>query len=130
MFTDLIQPATTTMTMRRARVVRLTAPSEDLVRRGAVLLEDALATASFPAADGGRMLVVRRLAVGAIRPDQSPAGLALAVERALRELAAGAVYALDPSAPARPAVYFSDGGEPYALLAARLARGEPTGAWF
>ncbi len=112
---------------RRARKVHLTGSSEDLIRRGAVLLEDALHTASLPESDG-RLLVVKSLHVGMIRPDASSATLALAIERRLREVAA--VHASDSTAHLREAVYFRDDAEPSILLALRLARHEPTSAWF
>ena len=39
--------------MRRVRTVHLSAPTDGLLRRGELLLEDALHTAALPAADGG-----------------------------------------------------------------------------
>jgi hypothetical protein len=115
---------------RRVRRVRLAAPHPDLVRRGAVLLEDALHTASIPGGDGGRLVLVRRLDVGRIHPRAAPSTLALAIERRLREVELTAVHAEDPSAPAAPAVFFRDGAEACALLAVRLAAGAPVDAWF
>ena len=46
---------------RRASLVRLTAPDERWVRRGALLLEDALRTVTIPGAGSGRVLLVRGL---------------------------------------------------------------------
>lgn len=111
---------------RRAHKVHLTAASEDLIRRGALLLEDALHTASLPEPE--RLLVVRSLHVGAIRPDSSSATLALTIERRLRDVVP--VHASDPAAHLREAVYFRDAAEPSVMLALRLARRESTSAWF
>lgn len=116
--------------VRYVRTVRLRAPEAKFVRRGVTLLEDALHTASMPGAADGQVLCIRSLAVGVIRPDQSAASLALAIERQLQHLRARAVHALAPGAVQQPAVYFRDDVEPYVLLALRLARGQPVAGWF
>lgn len=110
--------------------MRLEAPSEALIRRGAILLEDALRTASVPEADGGRLLIVRSLFLEKIRGSQSPAAIAILIEERLRHLTLTAVYAEDPAAGNHPVVYFHDEVEPYIRLAVRLARKEDTSAWF
>lgn len=115
---------------RRVRRVRLAAPRPELVRRGAVLLEDALHTASIPAGSGGRLVLVRRLDVGRIHPHAPPSTLALAIEARLREVELAAVHGDDPAAPAASAVWFRDAAEAYALLAVRLASGRAADAWF
>lgn len=115
---------------RQVRTVRLHAPDERSIRRGALLLEDALHTASLPDAAGGRLLVVRSLACGTIRAGQSPASLALRIEQRMRQLSSTAVYAESAGAEAATAVYFHDAVEPYIRLALRLARQQSTGAWF
>lgn len=112
---------------RRVRKVYLTGPNEDLIRRGALLLEDALHTASLPQS-GGHLLIVKSLNVGAIHPDLSPASLALAIERRLRDVVP--VHAGSPTAHLRETVYFRDDTEPAIMLALRLARRESTSAWF
>ena len=110
--------------------VRLTARSPALVRRGALLLEDALRTASFPESGRGRVLLIRRLPVGVIHGHLPPASVALALERLVRQLAVSAVHALDPSAGKQDAVFFHDDAEPPLALVERLVRGEPATAWF
>ncbi|MCP3100741.1 hypothetical protein LZ198_17875 [Myxococcus sp. K15C18031901] len=115
---------------RHVETIRLTARTPALVRRGAVLLEDALRTASFPEAGRGRVLVIRRLPVGIIQGHLPPSSVALALERVVRELAASAVHAEEPSAPHQDAVFFHDDAEPPLALARRLVRGEPALAWF
>ncbi|MCP4694975.1 MAG: hypothetical protein GY859_43510 [Desulfobacterales bacterium] len=113
---------------RRVRTVRLRAPSHSLLKRGEILLEDALRTASIPAAETGRLLIVRSLSVGAIQSRRGSSSLALAIERRLRRIRIRAVYA--GAATDQDAVYFHDDAEPYILLARRIARGESPRAWF
>ena len=107
---------------RRVRRLALRAPTEALARRTAIALEDALHTASLPDGDGSRVVIIRRLALGRIRPDLSPAQLALAIEQRVWEAGAAAVYALDAKAARASVVYFRDEAEPLVLLARRLAR--------
>jgi hypothetical protein len=116
--------------MRHVDTVRLEAQSHALVRRGALLLEDALRTASLPEAGPSRVLLIRRLPVGVIRAHLPPSSLALTLERVVRQLAVSAVHAGDASAPHQESVFFRDDAEPPVLLAGRLARGEPVTAWF
>ncbi len=116
--------------MRHVGTVRLAARSDALVRRGALLLEDALRTASLPEAGPGRVLLLRTLRVGVIRADLPPSSLALTLERRVRELLGSAVHAVSPSAPHADVVFFRDDAEPPAALAGRLARGESVSAWF
>lgn len=115
--------------VRRVRKLALRAPREELVRRGVLLLEDALHTASLPD-PGGRLLIIRSLDVGTIRGSQSAASVALAVEQRMAALAPSAVHAAAPEAEWAPAVYFRDAVEPYVLLAQRLAWHGRAGGWF
>jgi hypothetical protein len=116
--------------MRHVHTVRLTAPQDSLIRRGAILLEDALHIASLPEPEGERVLIVRSLNIGTIRSHQSSASLALIVQQRLSEMSANAVYAIDPAASRASAVYFRNDAEPYWVLAARLAKGLPATEWF
>jgi hypothetical protein len=116
--------------MRRVRTVQLSAPNDGLLRRGELLLEDALHTASLPAADGGWLWLVRSLSVGRIDPRGSSASLALAIERQMAQLGALALHGSDPGADTAPVVYFHTGLEASILLALRLCRGEPIQGWF
>jgi hypothetical protein len=116
--------------MRRVRTVHLSAPNDGLLRRGELLLEDALHTASLPAADGGWLWLVRSLSVGRIDPRDSSASLALAIERQLAQLGALALHGSDPGADTAPVVYFRTSLEAPILLALRLYRGEPVHGWF
>ena len=116
--------------MRRVRTVHLSAPNDGLLRRGELLLEDALHTASLPAADGGWLWLVRSLSVGRIDPRGSSASLALTIERQLAQLGALALHGSDPGAETAPVVYFRTSLEASILLALRLYRGEPIQGWF
>ncbi|MBA2700679.1 MAG: hypothetical protein H0U58_03130, partial [Chloroflexi bacterium] len=114
---------------RRVHRLRLKAPSEDFVRRGAVLVENALRSASLPDEDG-RLLVVRRLDLGMIALDRPPSVLAAEISACFRGLGANAVSAGSPRAATSPAVFFSDDTEPFVELAVRIARRKPAGEWF
>lgn len=115
---------------RRVQTVRLRSASDTLIRQGAILLEDALHTASLPGIDDGRLLIIRSLNLGKINTRQSSAGLALTVEKCLWQLSATAVYAEDPTANKASAVYFRDDAEPYICLAKRLIQQGSTDEWF
>ena len=117
------------LSTRRVRRVALEAPHEGLVRRGAVLLEDALRTATL-GDDGGRLVLVRRLDAGVILPGGSASSVALSLERSYRSAESSAVHGGDPSAPSARAVWFADAVEAHAVLASRLALGEVPSAWF
>ncbi len=122
--------ASLTYPQRRVHTVRLSASSETLMRRGTILLEDALHAAAFPDAEGGRLLLIRSLDLGKIDTRQSSASLAVNVEQRLHQLASSAIHALDLAASEQPAVYFRDRTEAYIGLALKLARRESTAAWF
>jgi hypothetical protein len=115
---------------RLVRRLRVCGPTDTLVRRGIILLEDAFNTASLPGGSGSRVILIRRLAVGRIRSSAASSQVALAIERRLWELASGAVHAGDPSAGDAAAVYFRDAGEAHVALAVRLARGVAPVEWF
>ena len=113
---------------RHVHTVHLRSRDQALIHRGAVLLEDALHTASFP--ESGRLLLVRSLNVGKIHTQQSSATLALVLEQRLAQIGVTAVHAEDPAANRAIAVYFRDQVEPYLCLAVRLANHLSTDEWF
>jgi hypothetical protein len=116
--------------LRRVSKLRLRSRDESLIRRGAILIEDGLRTASLPDADGGRLWIVRKLSLGRIRAGDLPSSIALRIEARFRESGAFAVHAESPQAGAGEAVYFDDDVEPYVALALRIAQGRPPTAWF
>lgn len=116
--------------LRRVRRVSLRAPNEALVRRGALLLEDALRTAAWSLDAPGSLVVVRRLDVGAIDPHESPVALSARIEERLRSLATQVVPATAPSAEHAAAVRFRDPIEPAILLAEHVARSAAPAPWF
>jgi hypothetical protein len=118
---------------RRIGVARIRGRSEPLIRRGALLLEDALRTASLPGTEHGRLLLIRSLTLGTIRPTLSAATLAHQLEQRVAELARLAVHGDDPRASHAPAVYFHDRLDAVITLIRRLAGGtlsESGGAWY
>src|SRR5262249_4832484 len=116
--------------LRQVKKLRLRSPDESLNRRGAILIEDALRTASFPHPGGARVPGSRKLSLGRISANQAPAYIALQIESLCRDLETFAVHALSAEAIAAPVVYFDDDLEPYVLLAVRIASSLPVDAWF
>ena len=116
--------------MRRVRRLQLSAPSERLCRRGQFLLEDALRTASLPAADDARLWLVRSLKLGSIDPRGSPGRLALRIEERLRQSGLEACAGGEAGADQAPVVVFASALDAAIALAERLARGEPARAWY
>ncbi len=116
--------------LRRVRRVSLRAPNEALLRRGALLLEDALRTAAWTLDAPGSVVVVRRFDVGAIDPRESPAALSVRIEQRLRALEPHVVPATSPSAERADAVRFRDAVEPAVLLVEHVARSSGPAPWF
>jgi hypothetical protein len=117
---------------RRIERLQLRARDPALVRRGAILVEDALRTATVPGEDGRRILIVRRIDLGRIDLAAPPSAVALAIERTLTTIRTRAVRAEDPGADAADAVTFVDEIAPL-VEAARIVVGISriaTDAWF
>jgi hypothetical protein len=114
---------------RRVRKLRVRAGSDALVRRGAILFEDALRTATLPGGDGRGLLVIKRLALGRISGDSAASSLALRLSERVRALAVHAQPA-DEEHTESPAVWFPDEIEPIVQLALRVARRQAAQAWF
>src|SRR5512146_981556 len=114
---------------RTVRKLRLRAPSEAGVRRAAIALEDALRTASLPDG-GGRMLFVRRLALGRIDPSAPPTSMARALERALAQSDRAWRHGADPGAGSAGGVWFRDPLDAHLALAFRLLSGPAPGEWY
>lgn len=115
---------------RQIKTLRLHATQPSLLQRGAILVEDALRTASLPGADGSRVLIVRRMSLGKISAGSAPSSVAMLMEQRFRQVGASAVHGDDPQAESAGAVYFRDEVEPYVALALRTALGKDTSAWF
>ena len=108
---------------RRIKVARLRGRSEPLIRRGAMLLEDALRTASIPGIERDRLLLIRSLSLGLIHADKSAVVVARQLERQIAELARCAVHGTDPRAAGAQAVYFHDRLDAVIALSRQLGRG-------
>ena len=67
--------------LRRIDRLYLTAAAEEGVSRGRLLVEDAFRIASFPGEAEHRVLVIRRITLGTVDPDRSPAALAPLIEK-------------------------------------------------
>lgn len=109
---------------RRIRTARLRGGSEPLIRRGALLLEDALRTASLPGTDRERLLLIRSLSLGVLRSDKSAARVARQLEAQVAEFARQAVHGDDPRAADALAVYFHDRLDAVVAFIRHLAQGD------
>lgn len=116
-------------TSRTVRRFRLRAPSESAIHRAVVLFEDALRTASLPDA-AGRIVIVRKLALGRIDSRVAPQMIALQLERAFERLSPECAYADTPGASGAPAVWFRDALDAHTRLALRIAEGDPADGWY
>jgi hypothetical protein len=123
-------PLAATNAGRRVGRVRIRASADETARHAAILLADALSTASLPGADSQRLVVIRRLALGRIPARASAASIALLIERAARDAASEAVSADATSVDSAPAVAFRDRAQALAMLARALASGGPRDHWF
>jgi len=117
------------MTDTRVARLTLTAPDDEHVRRGAILVEDAMRIATMPAAARHRVYIVRHLDIGVIAADASPQTIALQIERRLEHAQLAAVPATGASAATARAVYFADEPTAIAELARRLVHARPV-EWF
>lgn len=113
---------------RRIRRVCFACQREEHARRGRMLLEDALRTASL--GDEGRVVVIRSLALGRLSPHSSPMEWSLRLEQQVRRVKAAAVFAETPGAAAAEAVWFHNEIAMWVALATRAARGMPCCEWF
>lgn len=118
------------MDERRVHALRLHAHTHSGAQHAAILLEDALRTATLPGASEGRLVLVRRLDLGAVDLRLSSASLALQVEQRMRDVQAEAVYAGQPGAAGAKLVYFRDRVEALVHFIRRLSQGEIPTEWF
>ena len=120
----------TPLPARRVRRMHVRAHADDDARHAATLLADALRTASLPAPDEGRLVVIRRLALGRISVRVSPSSLALHIERVAHDVMSQAVTFDVPAAGAANAVVFPDRSDAIVALAGLYAGGAPADEWF
>ena len=115
---------------RHVRRLHVRAESAEDGRRAAVLIGDALHTASLPGADDGRLVVIRRLALGRIPRHASPGTAALLIESRVRETLSAAVWYDCPEAGRADIVLFPSRPDAIVQLARRHARGAPADDWY
>jgi len=114
---------------RRVCRLRLRGTDEAALRRAGTLLEDALRTASLRD-EGGRILLVRRMALGRLGARARPDQVAGTVERALQAAAAECRHGTEPTAGRATMVWFADALEGHLALARRLLIGPPPREWY
>lgn len=114
---------------RRIGRLHLTVGREEDVYRGRVLVEDALRVASFPPL-GGRLLVIRRLDLGALDLRASSATVAMTVEAATLRAVMQAVPHDDRAGATASAVSFPDAATAVSSFIRRLIAGPRPTEWF
>ena len=114
---------------RTVRQLRLSAPSRAQVLSMLPRLEDALRCASLPD-EGARLLVLRRLALGRLRPGIDATALARLIEQRVAAAEGGWVDATAPAAASAQGVVFASVLAARTLLARRLLQGQPAGDWY
>lgn len=114
---------------RAIRRLHLRARSDSEARRMVPRFEDALRTASLPDS-GGRLILIRRLALGRIRADLSSLALAQALEAAIERAGCECVHGTEAAAANAQAVWFADAVEAHTALALRCLRGPAPREWF
>jgi hypothetical protein len=114
---------------RRVCRLRLRGASEEALRRAELVLEDAMRTASLRD-EGGRILLVRRLALGRLRSGARAEQVARTLEDALEVAAADCRHGTEPAAGQADMVWFADALEAHLALARRLLGGPPPRAWY
>lgn len=113
---------------RRVRRLRLAAADEAGARAMQPRLADALRCASLPDT-GGRLLLVRRLALGRVSPQASAQQIALQLERRVAAAGWRWVDGADPAAADAPAVAFAGVADAHLRLSALLWRGVRPRGW-
>ena len=115
---------------RTVRHLRLAVPSRAQAQQLLPRLEDALRCASLPD-DGARLLVLRRLALGAVPSDISGPALARLIEQRVADGPAGGWVAADgPAADRAGGVVFASALAARTRLALQLLQGAPCRAWY
>lgn len=115
---------------RHIHRLSLCAPTAELAQHSAVLLSDALHTASMPVAEQGRLVIIRRLNLGKIDPHVSSASLALQIEKIASSAMLNVVSANSPQATNATAVSFNDYTEALILLIRRIAVHQAIREWY
>lgn len=115
---------------RRVRRLRLRSRDAAATRRASSTLDDALRTASIPEAESGRLLVIRRLALGRISANASSTTLALLVEQTTHIAADRALRFDQPGADSADALLFPSRADAIVALGRRLAQSESSDEWY
>jgi hypothetical protein len=97
-------------------------------RRGADRLEDALRIASL-GGEGGRLRLLRRVALGRVAADVAPAALAVAWERAIAAAEGQQVHGSAEAASTATCAWFEDALDAHLCLALRLLCGPAPREW-
>ena len=114
---------------RTVRHLRLRGRSRASIARLGVALEDALRVSDLPG-DDGRLVLVRRLAVGAVDARGAPGDLPRRLKQAMASGSGEVRHGDDVGAARSNVVWFRDALEAHARLAERVLARTPTDEWY
>ncbi len=120
------------MAGRRVQQLRIRSDRPQQASQAAVLIEDALRTASFVNLPRNGVVYIKRLDLGRIGPRPQRGQLTQCIERALWALPAGAIRhgSADSDLPDADAVWFADPLSALIAVCERIIRQQPLKAWY
>jgi len=115
---------------RRVHRLKLRAANSDAVHHGAIVVEDALRTASLPGLPQNGLLLIRRLNLGKLAPNPTSISVAHRIASRLQTVKVRVVRQHTAEHPRAKIVWFADDVEPYAILATLLVRNIQPQSWY
>jgi len=115
---------------RRVHRLKLRAANSVAIHHGAIVLEDALRTASLQGLPQNGLLLIRRLNLGKLAANPTSIAVAHRIARRLLALNVSVVRQHTAEQPRAEVVWFADDAEPYAILAGLLVRNIQPQSWY
>ncbi|MGA1870575.1 MAG: hypothetical protein ACMUJM_18725 [bacterium] len=115
---------------RRVHMLKLRAGCEEDIRHGAIIMEDALRTASLPGLPKNGLLLIKRLSLGKFSARLNSAMLARHIDSHILALRPQIINAEKPDQPEANEVWFEDEIQPFVILASLLAHDVQPRAWY
>lgn len=115
---------------RRVHRLKLRGPGHEAIRHAAIVVEDALRTASVPGLPQNGLLLMRRLHLGKLPIYPTSVAVARRIESRLLTAGLTVVRKDAEDQPQARVIWFRDEVEPYALLAGLLGRNIHPESWY
>jgi hypothetical protein len=110
--------------------LKLRASNIDEFQHGAIVVEDALRTASLPGLPPNGLLLIRRLNLGKLAANSTSISVAHRIASRLQTLNVSVVRQHSAEQPRAGVVWFADDVEPHAILANLLVRNIQPQSWY